>query len=68
MPKPLSKDVDVHLFVDASHANDKVNRRSRTGYFVFLNKALIQWCSKKQFIFHKNPQLKLQYLELNLWQ
>ena len=48
MPKPLGKDVDVRLFVDASHANDKVNRRSRTGYFVFLNKALIQWCSKKQ--------------------
>jgi hypothetical protein len=48
MPTPLGKDVDVRLFVDASHANDKVNRRSRTGYFVFLNKALIQWCSKKQ--------------------
>jgi len=37
MPTPLGKDVDVRLFVDTSHANDKVNRRSRTGYFVFLN-------------------------------
>jgi len=48
MPEPLGKDVDLRLFVDASHANDKVNRRSRTGYFIFLNSALIQWCSKKQ--------------------
>jgi len=48
MPDPLGKQVDLRLYVDASHANDKVNRRSRTGYFVFLNSALIQWCSKKQ--------------------
>jgi hypothetical protein len=48
MPIPCGKDVDLRLFVDASHANDKVNRRSRTGFFVFLNSALVQWCSKKQ--------------------
>jgi len=48
MPKPLGKDVDLRLYVDSSHATDKVNRRSRTGFFVFMNSALIQWCSKKQ--------------------
>ena len=48
MPKPLGKEVDVVMFVDASHANDKVNRRSRTGFFIFVNSALVQWCSKKQ--------------------
>jgi len=48
MPEPLGKDVDLQLYVDSSHANDKVNRRSRTGFFVFLNSALIQWQSKKQ--------------------
>ena len=48
MPKPLGKDVDLRLYVDSSHANDKSNRRSRTGFFIFLNSALIQWCSKKQ--------------------
>ena len=32
----------------SNHANDKVNRRSRTGFYIFLNMALIQWCSKKQ--------------------
>ena len=48
MPEPLGKDVDLRLYVDSSHANDKVNRRSRTGFFIFLNSALVQWCSKKQ--------------------
>jgi len=48
MPKPLGREVDLRLYVDSSHASDKSNRRSRTGFFVFLNSALIQWCSKKQ--------------------
>ena len=48
MPKPLGKEVDLRLYVDSSHANDKSNRRSRTGFFIYLNSALIQWCSKKQ--------------------
>ena len=48
MPKPLGKDIDLRLYVDSTHANDKVNRRSRTGFFVFVNSALIRWCSKKQ--------------------
>jgi hypothetical protein len=48
MPDPLGNEVDLILEVDSSHANDKSNRRSRTGFFIFLNQALIQWCSKKQ--------------------
>jgi len=48
MPKPLGDIVDLRLYVNSSHANDKVNRRSQTGFFVFLNSALIQWMSKKQ--------------------
>lgn len=35
-------------FVDASHAANKVNRRSRTGYIIFLNRAPIIWYSKRQ--------------------
>lgn len=34
--------------VDSDHAGDQVTRRSRTGYLVYLNSALIYWFSKKQ--------------------
>ena len=34
--------------VDADHAAGTVTRRSRTGFLVFLNSALIHWWSKKQ--------------------
>ncbi len=36
------------MFVDADHAGDKITRRSRTGFFVFLNSAPIIWHSKRQ--------------------
>ena len=47
-PEPRGKEVDLRLFVDSDHANDKLARRSRTGYFIFMNSALITWMSKKQ--------------------
>ena len=34
--------------VDADHASDTVTRRSRTGFFVYLNSSLVHWSSKKQ--------------------
>ena len=34
--------------VDADHASDAVTRRSRTGFLVHLNSALVHWNSKKQ--------------------
>ena len=34
--------------VDADHATDSVTQRSRTGFVVYLNCALIYWLSKKQ--------------------
>ena len=36
------------VYVDSDHAGDTVNRRSRTGFFIFLNSAPIYWSSKKQ--------------------
>ena len=45
-PHPLGKEVDLRLFVDSSHADDKATRRSRTGYFIFLNMAPFAWLSK----------------------
>jgi hypothetical protein len=46
--KPRGKPLDMRMFVDADHAGDKITRRSRTGFFVFLNSAPIIWYSKRQ--------------------
>ena len=47
-PDPRGRPVDLHMWVDSDHVGDKETRRSRTGYFIFLNNALIDWLSKKQ--------------------
>ena len=47
-PKPLGKDITLRMFVDSDHAGDKSDRRSRTGFMIFLNMAMIQWHTKKQ--------------------
>jgi hypothetical protein len=47
-PAALGKEVDIRLYVDSSHADDRSTRRSRTGFFVYINNALITWVSKKQ--------------------
>jgi hypothetical protein len=48
MPTPRGRGVDIRMWVDSDHAGDKETRRSRTGFFIFINKALVQWLSKKQ--------------------
>jgi hypothetical protein len=48
MPKPLGKDVDIHMMCDSDHAGDKRTRCSCTGFLIFCNMALIDWVSKKQ--------------------
>jgi hypothetical protein len=47
-PKPLCKAVVITLYVDADHAGHQVTRRSRTGFIMFINCAVINWSSKKQ--------------------
>ena len=47
-PKPLGKPVVLRLCVDSDHAGDKLIRRSRTGYQVFMNSAMVMWQSKRQ--------------------
>ena len=47
-PKPLGREVDLRMFVDSDHATDQTTRRSRTGYFIYVNSALVNWLSKKQ--------------------
>jgi hypothetical protein len=48
VPKPLGKPVVIRFFMDADHAGDRVTRRSRTGFIMFINSAVINWYSKKQ--------------------
>jgi len=38
----------MRAFVDSDHAGDSTTRRSRTGFLVCLNSALMYWLSKKQ--------------------
>ena len=47
-PKPLGKEVTLSMFVDSYHEGDKSDHRSRTGYMIFINMAMINWHTKKQ--------------------
>jgi hypothetical protein len=47
-PEPRGKEVDIRVFVDADHAGDKITRRSRTGFIIFINNAPVIWYSKRQ--------------------
>ena len=38
----------MRLYCDSDHAGDSVTRRSRTGFFVYLQSALIHWYLKRQ--------------------
>ena len=48
MPEPRGQGFVINAKVDADHAADSVTRRSRTGFFVYLNCAPVYWLSKKQ--------------------
>ena len=45
---PLGKEVYFRLYVDSDHAGDKATRRSRIGYFIFINIYPIIWFSNRQ--------------------
>lgn len=40
--------VSMHCFVDASHAQNRVSRKSQTGILIFINRSLTSWFSKQQ--------------------
>jgi len=48
MPEPRGQGFVLRAKVDASHGSDTVTRRSRTGFLVWVNSALVHWTSKKQ--------------------
>jgi hypothetical protein len=47
-PIPRGKELDLRLFVDSDHAGEKITRRSRTGFVIYLNMSSIVWFSKCQ--------------------
>jgi Reverse transcriptase (RNA-dependent DNA polymerase) len=47
-PQPRGKEAVIRVFVDADHAGEKLTRRSRTGFLIYLNMAPIIWYSKRQ--------------------
>ena len=48
IPEARGKEVVMRMFVDSDHAGDKLTRRSRTGFLIYLNMAPVLWYSKKQ--------------------
>jgi hypothetical protein len=48
MPEPHGNAVQMTFFVDSDHADDVVNRRSRTGVLIYVNRSPIVFYSKKQ--------------------
>lgn len=42
--------LDLHIFSDASWAEDSIDRKSNSGYYCMLYGGAISWCSRKQDI------------------
>ena len=50
----MGPEVIMRMFVDADYTGNGANRRSTTGFFTFLNEALIAWYSNKQSRFENS--------------
>ena len=48
MPDPVTSEVYITCYVDASHGCDLVTKRSITGILLCINKTPIKWYSKRQ--------------------
>ena len=47
MPEPQGKEIELQMFIDLDHANDKVQRHSQMGFCIFINLACIIWFMKR---------------------
>ena len=47
-PPPRGRTLQLTSYVDASHAANKVSRRSHTGYLIFAQRSPLVWFSKMQ--------------------
>ena len=48
MSEPLGKEVVMICLVDSNHAEEKLTRRSRSGFIIFMQIAPVYYCSKRQ--------------------
>jgi hypothetical protein len=55
MPVSRGKSITMTAFVNASHAANKVTRRSHSEYVVFINRAPVVWYSKRQHTVETSP-------------
>jgi hypothetical protein len=47
-PASMGSPVTITVWVDANHAGNLANRRSHTGFIIYVNQSPIVWYSKKQ--------------------
>ena len=47
-PTPFESPVEINIFVDASHADDKLDRKSVTGILIYVGDMLIKSISRRQ--------------------
>ena len=48
LPNHSGDKVELNIFVDASHADDKIDRKSLTGILIYVGDMLIKSVSKRQ--------------------
>ena len=48
IPCPRCRGVNITSFVNSSHASNQVTHRSHSGFIIFINRASIEWFSKRQ--------------------
>jgi len=48
VPPSMGSPITITVWVDANHAGNLANRRSHTGFIIYVNQAPIVWYSKKQ--------------------
>jgi hypothetical protein len=53
MPQPRGLGFVMRAKADADHAGDTITRRSRTGFLVYLNSALVCWISRSRQVLNR---------------
>ena len=66
IPTPRGRSVITTAYVDASHASNKVTRRSHSGYALFLNWVPAAWYSKRQYTVETSTVSSEEFIALKV--